>query len=61
MGEVLERRGIGNDPAREGSYSLPLHRRSRKFRESGRALFLQMPFENVKTVDISELEKIGVA
>jgi len=60
VGEVLERKGIGNDPAREGNYSFLCTGQAESFVEVG-ARFLQMPFENVKTVEISELEKIVVA
>ena len=60
VGEVLERKGIGNDPAREGRYSFLCTGDVEGFVEVG-ARFLQMPFEDVKHVEISELERIGVA
>ncbi|MEK6537256.1 MAG: hypothetical protein AABZ63_07205, partial [Actinomycetota bacterium] len=58
VGEVLERKGIGNNPAREGNYSFLCTSEAESFVKVG-ARFLQMPFENVKNVDISELERIG--
>jgi glutamate racemase len=60
VGEVLERRGSGNDPAREGRYSFLCTGEVDAFVDVG-ARFLQMPFENVQHLDISELERIGVA
>lgn len=59
VGEVLDRSGIGNEPAREGKYSFLCTGDVDSFVAVG-ARFLQMPFENVLHVDISELERIGV-
>ena len=60
VGEVLQRKEIGNDPAREGKYSFLCTGEVDKFVEVG-ARFLQMPFENVEHVEIADLERIGVA
>ncbi|MCL4474158.1 MAG: glutamate racemase [Actinobacteria bacterium] len=60
VGEVLERKEIGNDPAREGKYSFLCTGEVDTFVEVG-ARFLQMPFENVRRVDTAQLERIGVA
>ncbi|MHB9112298.1 MAG: glutamate racemase [Thermoleophilia bacterium] len=59
VGEVLDRKCIGNAPEREGRYSFLCTGDVESFVEVG-ARFLQMPFENVKHVEISELEKIEV-
>ncbi len=60
VGEVLDRKGIGNDPAREGKYSFLCTGDIDSFVDVG-ARFLQMPFEHVEHVEISKLEEIGVA
>jgi glutamate racemase len=60
VGEVLSRKGIENDPGREGEYSFLCTGDVDSFVEVG-ARFLQMPFERVDQVEISELERIGVA
>lgn len=59
ISEVLARKGVENDPGREGSYSFLCTGDVDSFVEVG-ARFLQMPFERVEHVDISELERIGV-
>lgn len=59
LGEVLTRKQIENDPAHEGSYSFLCTGDVDSFNSVG-ARFLQMPFENVKQVEISQLERIGV-
>ncbi|MHB8792793.1 MAG: glutamate racemase [Thermoleophilia bacterium] len=59
VGEVLDRKCIGNAPEREGRYSFLCTGDVESFVEVG-ARFLQMPFENVDHVEISELEKIEV-
>ncbi len=58
VGEVLERKGIENDPGREGEYSFLCTGDVDAFVEVG-ARFLQMPFERVRRVEIDELERIG--
>ncbi len=58
VGEVLERKGIANDREREGDYSFLCTGKVDAFVAVG-ARFLQMPFENVERVDITELERIG--
>lgn len=60
VGEVLERKDIGNDPDREGRYSFLCTGDVDSFVTVG-ARFLQMPFEDVEHVKISQLERIGVA
>lgn len=60
VGEVLERKGIGNDPGREGEYSFLCTGDVHAFTSVG-APFLQMPFERAEQVEISELERMGIA
>ena len=60
VGEVLARKGIENDPSREGKYSFLCTSDADSIMKVG-ARFLQMPFERVQHVQISELERIGVA
>jgi len=60
VGEVLERKGIANDPDRDGRYSFLCTGDVDSFVAVG-ARFLQMPFEEVEQMEISELERIGVA
>jgi len=59
VGEVLERKNIENDTGAEGRYSFLCTGDINSFVSVG-ARFLQMPFENVERVTISELEKAGV-
>jgi glutamate racemase len=60
VGEILERKGIGNDPAHEGEYSFKCTGDVDAFAAVG-ARFLQMPLDEVKQVDLAELERIDVA
>ena len=60
VGEVLERKGIGNDLEREGEYSFLCTGNVDAFVSVG-APFLQMPFERVERVETAELERIGIA
>lgn len=60
VGEVLERKDIANDPDREGNYSFLCTGDVDSFVSVG-ARFLQMPFEDVRRVDIADLERIGVS
>lgn len=60
VGEVLERKGIENNAEREGKYSFLCTGDTASFIEVG-ARFLQMPFERVERVEISELERIVTA
>jgi len=55
-GEVLERKGIRNHSEEEGRYSFLCTGDVDSFVEVG-ARFLQMPFENVRNLEISELER----
>jgi len=55
-GEVLERKGIRNGGEDEGIYSFLCTGEVDSFVEVG-ARFLQMPFENVRNLEISELER----
>lgn len=60
VGEVLSRRSIENEAGREGRYTFLCTGDIDAFVEVG-ARFLQMPFGDVERVEISELEKAGVA
>lgn len=60
VGEILKRKGIDNDTDREGRHSFLCTGDAGSFVEVG-ARFLQMPFEDVQQVQISELERLGVA
>lgn len=59
VGEVLVRKRIENDPGHEGMYSFLCTGDVDSFTSVG-ARFLQMPFEDVSQVDISQLERIVV-
>lgn len=58
VGEVLARKGIENEPEREGDYRFLCTGDVDSFVEVG-ARFLQMPFERVERVGISDLERMG--
>lgn len=60
VGEVLTRKEIGNIPGREGRYSFLCTGDVGSFVSVG-ARFLQMPFEHVEQVRISELERAGIS
>ncbi|MEK7816785.1 MAG: glutamate racemase [Actinomycetota bacterium] len=60
VGEITARKGIGNDVGREGSHSFLCTGDEAAFAAVG-ARFLQMPLEDVRKIEISELERIGVA
>ncbi len=57
---TLRRKGAQNRTGREGRYSFLCTGDVESFVEVG-ARFLQMPFENVSKVEISGLERMGVA
>jgi glutamate racemase len=57
VGEALARKDMENDPGREGRYSFLCTGDVETFQRVG-ARFLQMPFDNVERVEISELERI---
>ena len=56
VAETLERKGIGNEPAREGRYRFLTTGDPEVFRRAG-ARFLQLPIDRVEHVTIAELEK----
>ncbi|MEW6019821.1 MAG: glutamate racemase, partial [Pseudomonadota bacterium] len=58
VGEALERKGIANEPGREGEYSFLCTGDVDSFVDVG-ARFLQMPFETVSHVEIEELQRTG--
>jgi glutamate racemase len=55
VAETLARKGIENEPAREGTYRFLTTGSQETFREMG-ARFLQLPIAEVEHVDLSELE-----
>ena len=55
VAETLARKGVENDPAREGSYRFLTTGDPAVFRELG-VRFLQLPVEEVEHVELSELE-----
>jgi glutamate racemase len=55
VGETLNRKGIENDPRREGGYRFLTTGGVDRFRELGQR-FLQLPLERVEHIEISELE-----
>jgi len=57
VGEVLARKGIGNDPERRGEISFYCTGDVDTFTGVG-ARFLQMPLDDVRRVKLSELERI---
>jgi glutamate racemase len=59
VGETLVRKGIENEPGREGKYSFLCTGDVVSFVRVG-ARFLQMPFDHVQQVQISELTKASV-
>ncbi|MHB1464200.1 MAG: glutamate racemase [Thermoleophilia bacterium] len=60
VGDTLTRKGIANEPGREGRYSFLCTGDVDAFVGVG-ARFLQMPFDDVRHVEITELERMGVA
>ena len=56
--ETLARKGIENDPAREGTYRFLTTGDPDAFRALGRR-FLQLPIEEVEHVEISALEAVA--
>ncbi|HEV8688253.1 MAG TPA: glutamate racemase [Gaiellaceae bacterium] len=56
VAETLARKGIENDPAREGTYRFLTTGSTETFREMG-ARFLQLPIAEVEHVELSELEQ----
>jgi glutamate racemase len=58
VAETLARKGIENDPAREGSYRFLTTGAPDAFRELGRR-FLQLPIEEVEHVEIATLEAVA--
>jgi len=59
VGETLVRKGIENEPGREGKYSFLCTGDVASFVRVG-ARFLQMPFDHVQQVQINELAKASV-
>ncbi|MHB0866395.1 MAG: glutamate racemase [Thermoleophilia bacterium] len=59
-GEVLKRKGMENDLEREGRYSFLCTGDVDAFVKVG-GRFLQMPFERVEKVELSQLERTGTA
>jgi glutamate racemase len=55
VAETLERKGIANDHARDGSYRFLTTGDTDRFRRLGER-FLQLPLDGVKRVEIAELE-----
>jgi glutamate racemase len=55
VAETLERKGIENDPSREGTYRFVTTGDTEVFREMG-ARFLQLPIKTVEHVGLRELE-----
>ncbi|HEV2903063.1 MAG TPA: hypothetical protein VGW30_07345, partial [Gaiellaceae bacterium] len=55
VAETLSRKGIENDPRREGGYRFLTTGDIDRFRELGQR-FLQLPLEGVGHVEIAELE-----
>jgi glutamate racemase len=58
VAETLARKGIENDPGREGVYRFLTTGSTDTFRETG-ARFLQLPIAEVEHVALSELEKVA--
>lgn len=56
VGETLARKGIENDPAREGSYRFLTTGDTEAFRTMG-SRFLQLPIGEVERVSVAELER----
>jgi glutamate racemase len=56
VAETLARKGIENDPAREGEYRFLTTGEPETFRVTG-ARFLQLPIDEVERVELAELEK----
>ena len=55
MAETLTRKGIENDPRREGGYRFLTTGDTDRFKELGQR-FLQLPLDDVDRVEIAELE-----
>ena len=55
VAETLARKGIENDPAREGDYRFLTTGDPETFRVTG-ARFLQLPIEEVERIELAELE-----
>ena len=55
MAETLSRKGIENDPKREGGYRFLTTGDIDRFEELGQR-FLQLPLDSVARVEIAELE-----
>jgi glutamate racemase len=55
VAETLDRKGIANDAARDGSYRFLTTGDTGLFRRLGER-FLQLPLEGVEHVEIAELE-----
>jgi glutamate racemase len=58
VAQTLARKGIENDPAREGAYRFLTTGSTDAFRETG-ARFLQLPIAEVEHVALSELETVA--
>jgi glutamate racemase len=58
VAETLVRKGIENDPAREGAYRFLTTGDPALFRELGRR-FLQLPIEAVEHVELATLEAVA--
>jgi glutamate racemase len=58
VAETLARKGIENDPAREGTYRFLTTGDPDQFREMG-ARFLQLPIPTVEHVDLARLEAVA--
>jgi glutamate racemase len=56
VADTLARKGVENDPSREGSYRFLTTGDPAVFREMG-ARFLQLPIREVEHVDLAELER----
>ncbi len=56
VGETLARKGIENDPAREGSYRFLTTGDTESFRAMG-SRFLQLPISEVGRISVAELEQ----
>jgi len=58
VAETLARKGIENDPAREGRYRFLTTGSPETFRDTG-ARFLQLPIPHVEHVELAELEAVA--
>lgn len=56
VAETLTRKGIGNEPSREGCYRFLTTGEPEVFRVTG-ARFLQLPIDEVERVELAELER----